>query len=755
MTYHGGSAMRWTRALSLSAVVFFAGRAQAQEPAAIDPAAFVRRHCAECHGGGEDLEADLDLVGWIERVGAGREWSAIDVERAARVSERLAAGDMPPDGARQPSAADRAAFAGWLQGGRAAPAVTIRRLSRVEYRNCVRDVLGVDSDRIDAVPPADLGHGFDNIGAATAFSPLHLEAYLAVAEAVAQRAISVEDPAAPPHLHFEAEAMECSLGEDAVLGDWLSLFSNGTARVEIELPRAGRYRVRLRARGQQAGPDPVQASVWAQAARVAQLVIEDEAPAEHDLEVELDGGRQTLAVSFDNDYYRPQAVDPAQRDRNLILDWLELIGPLDPPRLSSGHRWLSALAGDRGSNAERLAPAVEQLLLRCWRRPPSATELVRVVERAAAVADDEGRLVFGLRHAVVLALASPHFLFRPEPAFDGHALAARLSFFLWSSGPDAALLAAAADGSLRRRAVLSAQAARLLEDPRASALAENFAVQWLELRALQNEPEVAEERGGSDQGLRAAMRRESVLLFETVLRERRPATELLTADYTFVNEALAQHYRLPGVRGAHFRRVPLTDARRRGLLAHAGILTLTSNPDRTSPVKRGKWILSNLLARPPAPPPPGADSFDEAAVDGPATMRAMLEAHRRDARCAACHARMDGLGLALEHFDRLGRWRDSAAGQPIDAGALLPGGTRVDGVAGVVDALVQDAAVVRGLLIKLFTFGVGRPPTALERAGLEHAAAALPADAPIAALIDLVVTHAAFREAPDEPEEAR
>ncbi|MCW8137879.1 MAG: DUF1592 domain-containing protein, partial [Planctomycetota bacterium] len=369
------------------------------------------------------------------------------------------------------------------------------------------------------------------------------------------------------------------------------------------------------------------------------------------------------------------------------------------------------------------------------------------VEAYALLARDvaaDGTFEQGLRAGLQAALVSPHFLYKvevdPDPASPSphpvteHELAVRLAYYLWSGPPDERLRALADAGRLR--AGLAGEVDRLLDDPRAARFVEQFVGQWLQLRRLADaSPDP--DRFPWDEGLREAMRLESELLFEAVLREGRGALDLLDAPFTFVDERLARHYGLDGVAGPRLRRVAAPPGRG-GLLGHAGVLTVTSNPTRTSPVKRGKWVLEVLLDDPPPPPLPGMDSLDEAHdAARPLTLRERLERHRQDPACARCHLRMDPLGFGLERFDAVGAWREQDEGLPIDDTGALPGGLTfegVDGLRGYLRGRSRDLA--RALAKKLMVYGLGRGPVAADEGALD---ALLDALGPDPGLADLVV----------------
>jgi hypothetical protein len=353
---------------------------------------------------------------------------------------------------------------------------------------------------------------------------------------------------------------------------------------------------------------------------------------------------------------------------------------------------------------------------RAYRRPATHEELTRLLRFVEAARKDGEGYEKGLRMALRAVLTSPHFLFRIEageagaPGFDDFRLASRLSYFLWGSMPDEELFRAAARRTLRHRQDISAQVRRMLRDPRSRSLAENFAGQWLQTRAVK---EFAPDPGtfpDFDEPLRTAMLRETELFFDAIVREDRSILELLDADFTFVNERLARHYGIPGVQGDAFRRVSLTGTPRAGVLTQASVLAVTSNPTRTSPVKRGKWILDNILGAPPPPPPPGAGDLRDDQEGMPSgSLRQRLERHRANPDCASCHSRMDPLGFGLENFDAVGAWRDRDGTSPIDPSGTLPGGGSFCGPAQLRAGLkARPDVFARCLAEKLLTYALGR-----------------------------------------------
>lgn len=689
-----------------------------------DVAPFFARWCAECHAY-PGSETDLSVLS--SEVAAR---AAPNLLRLVR--RRLAAGEMPPEEEEQPPEAEREAALRWIAAATPeppAPRVALRRLNRVEYDRCVQDLLGVAANPGREFPRDDVGHGFDTVGDVLGLSPLLVEKLHAAAEAVAAEALLVWSPV---KLRVEGEACRRE-GSDGNTDDqglvWL--YSEGELLTEVTVPITGEYVLRARACGDQAGPEPVKMAFRVDRRRAARVDVRAlrDAPETFSTKVRLEAGRRTIGLAFTNDYYRPEDPDPAQRDRNMGVDWLELEGPAEAPALSPFHARVEPLFPAASDDPRPAARAIlRPLLRRAWRARPTQEELEPYVKLVAATIEQGEPFARGLQVALEALLCSPRFLFRVELDPDpGSAtvhpvteleLAARLSFFLWSSLPDERLLDLAESGTLRSG--LRDEVLRMLDDPRASALAEHFAGQWLQLRRLEEVTPDPVVYPDFDEELRAAMRAETELLFEAVLREDRGALDLIGAPFTFVNGRLARHYGIAGVEGPRFRRV-VAPRGRGGVLGHASLLTVSSNPTRTSPVKRGKLILEELLFDPPPPPLPGADSFPEGKdAERKATLRERLMQHRADPTCASCHARMDPLGLGLERFDGIGAWRDrDEQGRPIDDKAELPRGEVVDGPDGLRRHLLGKGPVfVQGLLSKLLVYGVGRGPAEVDEAEL-------------------------------------
>lgn len=741
---------------------------QPASPTALMPSQEVRpflaRWCVSCHRPPEP-EGGLLLTTYVD---AEDIFSHVGVARAVR--ERLALGEMPPMEAPQPPAADvervLRALSNGVLASKDAPAdpgfVPLRRLSRSEYANTVRDLVGASVDVRGLLPPDELGGGFDNLGGVATLSPLAVEKYVAAAERLAAEALPDEDPEHPAVRKLEALRMTASPNAGRANGEWWYFYSGGTLEGPVTLPRDGRYRLRARTWGDQAGPEVARIGFRAAGRQVAVQDVPERrgTPGVREVELALKAGPTRVGVAFVNDYYEPKAKDPSQRDRNLAVEWVEVVGPLDPLAESGLARAFRAADPGGGDAAARAEALLAPFAARAFRRPVEEIRSDGTAGRLAdlVVATVEGGRPFrqGLRLAVTSVLASPRFLFRVEKApgegedsraLDGYELAVRLAYFLWSAPPDDELYDAASSGALDTPRGRHEQVRRMLRDARASALSENFAAQWLELRNLSQVAPDPALYPDFDDALRTSMRRETELFVEALVREQRPLRELLDADFTYVDGRLARHYGLALGADAPFRRIRLDGDRRGGVLTQASVLTLTSNPDRTSPVKRGKWVLDNLLDDPPPPPPPLVGNLDESpeAVRGK-TLRERLAQHAKDSSCVSCHARMDPLGFALEGYDPVGRPRTRDADRQVDDVGTLPDGRTVTGAAGLRALLVADPRFPRAVAHKLFAFGVGRALRHQDERAIDGVLAGIAGgEATFAEVISGIVETEAFR----------
>ncbi len=743
----------------------------ARAPDAADPEfgarirPFLDRYCGDCHdddapSGGLDLERFASA----EQVRAAPStWQ--------KVVEMLSSAEMPPADEAQPTLPERAAVVAWasraVEAGRAAAArnpgrVTIRRLNRAEYNHSVHDLLAVSSRPADAFPDDDVGYGFDVIGDVLTVPPVLVERYLEAAERVAAEALPDDRPL---EQRIECEDAERE-GSGGTQRGFARLNTSGMFRARVEVSVAGEYVFRMRCFGEQAGPEPCRAVFRIGRRNVATVDVPNEAnePKVYEWRGRLEPGTTEIGVGFINDYYRPNDPDPKQRDRNMAFDWMELVGPTTPPPPSRSIRriLIDQPEDDLPETRHAAARAVlRPLAQKAWRRPVTTEELDRLIALTDLAAEQGEGFRGQIRLALTAILCSPHFIYRvevhPAPTDAGAAhpigdwqLASRLSYFLWSSLPDDALRKRAARGTLRTD--LDAQVARMLDDPKASRLVRHFAGQWLQLRRL---PEASPDPArfpDFDDDLRAAMRIESEMLFETIVRENRPITELLDARFTFVNARLADHYGIEleptGLDGdeERFRRVAVPPERG-GILGHASVLTITSDPTRTSPVKRGKWVLEVLLDDSPPPPPPGNDSLSDDPAVRAKTLRKQLEAHRDKPACRSCHARMDPLGFGLERFDPVGARRETdPEGRPIDDSGELPDGSTFAGLAELRDVLLERPRVLARALAKaLLIYATGRGPIEADDVALDRIVDQAGPDWRFADLVLAVVRSAPFQ----------
>jgi len=749
--------------LSLAAMAAV-GPAAAAQPAASAQAAsadqaVVERYCVTCHN--DRLETGgLSLQGLdVSDVAAHRGvWE--------KVVRKLRAGAMPPRPRPRPDVATYArvlaaletaldsAAAAHPDPGRTA---TFRRLNRTEYQNAVRDLLALDVDVTALLPRDDSAFGFDNVNAG-GLSPTLMERYLAAARKVSRLAVGSGLPA-PGSRVVVVPADRTQ--EDHVAG--LPFGTRGGTAVEHTFPADGEYEIQVRLQRNrnenvEGLTEPHDVEITLDGERLALFTMEpsrnyvlqanaayyaDEGIDNHlNVRLAAPAGPHVVGAAFikknsaliettRQPYDAHFNMDRHPRQQPAVRS-VSIAGPFDPTGVGetpSRARIFACRppAGASDAEAEECAAAiVAGLARRAYRRPVTVDDLEQLVSfyrRGYAAGGFEA----GVETALRALLASPEFLFRierdPEGAAPGEPyrvtgleLASRLSFFLWSSLPDDELLDAAAAGKLRDPAALRAQARRMLADPRTATLTTNFASQWLHLRNLDAVRPDARLFPDFDDNLRQGFRRETELLFRSILDEDRSVVDLLTADYTFANERVARHYGFPGIYGDHFRRVDLPEGSpRAGLLGHGSILTVTSYATRTSPVLRGKWILENLLGTPPPPPPANVPPLEETRSNTRVvSMRERMVAHRRNPQCAVCHRIMDPAGLSMENFDAIGRWRDAEGGAAIDAAGNLPGGEDFDGVAGLRGALLERPEVFVGTVTeKLLTYALGR--------GLDHA----------------------------------
>ncbi|HLX46623.1 MAG TPA: DUF1592 domain-containing protein [Bryobacteraceae bacterium] len=730
------------------AIAFIAGGAVQTAHAQGDrEQALVNQYCLGCHS------AKLKTGGIaIEGLSVAQPSGHADVWE--RVLRKMRTGEMPPKGLPRPTEAEYAAFTRSLEEtldreGAANPnpgRPAIHRLNRTEYSNAIRDLLGLDTQPGASLPTDNTSFGFDNIADVLSMSPALLERYVSVARSVARLAVGdLNVKATKDHYEPPRDPAAARRPRNERAGDDLPFDSRGGVDFKRYFPLDAEYLIQIKMK-----PDPQIAA--------AEGI---EKPALFELRLPLKAGLHAVGVTFPRDSSKEEnELPPGARrpppaagmkdskpertdDMDLWLDNTRLKrfgvphGSADPEvaDVMVGGPYSATGRGNTPSREKifvcRPAAAKDEetcahvilanLTRRAFRRPTSEADIAPLLAfyRAGRQAGDFDA---GIEKALEALLVSPDFLFRVEtdPAgckpgtaykINDLDLASRLSFFLWSSIPDEELLQIAEQGKLKDPAVLQAQTRRMLDDPRSDALVSNFAGQWLYLRNLTTLKPDAGIFPQFDESLRRSMRAQTELFFGSILHENRSVLELLDADYTFLNQRLAEHYGIPDIYGPQFRRVTLTDPNRRGLLGQGSILAVTSYPNRTSVVQRGKWVLENLLGTPPPPPPADVPVLKAEGKDGKQlTLRQAMEQHRVNAVCASCHARMDPIGFALENYDAIGRWRSEDAGTKIDVSGKLPDGGQFTGpgeLARLLATKYQDD-FVSTFTEKLLTYALGR-----------------------------------------------
>ena len=682
------------------------------------------RYCLACHND-RTRTAGLTLAG-VSAAAVAEQAPVLE-----KVLHKLRAGEMPPAGRPAPDPGARAQLAAWLEteldrsaAERPDPgSPAIHRLNRAEYRNAVRDLLGLDLDHARDLPADDSGYGFDNIGDVLTVSPLHVEKYVSAARRVSRLAVGTGTPR-PVVQRYRPAGGEA--GEEI---DGLPPNERGGILFRHYFPFDAEYTVQVRVRGRRAPGMPApKLDVRVDGARVRLLDADfdteeaNQGSRTFEVRLALAAGDHEIAAGFLTEYARREGAGGGTTN-SAAVDYVLVGGPYDAsgPGDTESRRRLFLCRPAAGEPeppcARRILAAVAR---RAYRRPVTGPDIDPLLRLFAMGRADGGSFEHGIEMALSGVLVSPSFLFRapavPVDAPPGAVyrladldLASRLSFFLWSSIPDEKLLQAAEQQRLGAPDELSAQIARMLADLRARALVENFAGQWLHLRNVADWTPDPERFPHFDDGIRHAFQRETELFLEHLVRDDRSVLELIDADYTFLNEGLADFYGIDGVEGGYFRRVPLAGTGRGGILTQGGVLMVTSYPTRTSPVLRGKWILENLLGAPPPPPPPDVPELETDAGSSAGGLRAALERHRANPACAVCHARLDPLGFALENFDAVGAYRAEEDGVAVDASGALPDGTVVAGPGGLREMLLaRRREFVEALADRLLTYAIGR-----------------------------------------------
>ncbi len=724
-----------------------AGLACAQQQAS----AVINKYCAACHN-------DKLRTGGLSLQNLDPGQAPAQAETWEKVIRKVRAGAMPPQGMARPDAATMEGFVSYLetsidQAAAAKPnpgRSSMHRLNRAEYANAIRDLLGLEIDSTALLPADDESSGFDNIADVLRMSPALMERYLSASWNISREAVG-DVRISPATAVYRVRP---DLSQDQHI-EGLPIGTRGGILVKHYFPLDAEYVIKVR--------------LWRNTFDLMRG-MEDS----HQIEISVDGKQAALVTAGGKDDFVRMAQNPgefgADLDKRLTVrlplkagphtitaatilrshaekddlikpflrttvDGLDITGDPSIDRVSIEGPFHATGAGNTPSRAKIFVctPAnakdelpcarkiISNLMRRAFRRPLQDSDLETPLSFYQKRRNAGGAFDAGIESALQFILASPEFLvrFEPDPAglapgsvyrVSDVALASRLSFFLWSSIPDDELLNAAAQGKLHEPAVLEREVRRMLADPKSEALVDNFAEQWLFLRNLKSSSPDLEAFPDFDDNLRQAMREETRLFFRSIVNEDRSVMDLLNADYTFVNERLARHYGIPNIYGSQFRRVTLTDPERRGLLGQASILTVTSYPNRTSPVQRGKWVLTNLLGIPPTPPPPNVPALKENEGDSaPKSVRQRMEMHRAMEPCAGCHKNMDPIGFALENFDAVGRWRTNDDGAKIDTAVTLYNGVKVADAAGLRKMIADKPDVFVGVMAeKMLTYALGR-----------------------------------------------
>ena len=686
--------------------------------------ATVDRYCLGCHN-------DRTRTAGLTLAGVRSESVAAQAPVLEKVLHKVRAGEMPPAGRPRPDGVTAANLVAWLETelDRAAAAQpnpgapAIHRLNRAEYGNAVRDLLGLDLDHARDLPADDSGYGFDNIGDVLTVSPLHIEKYIVAARRISRLAVGT----ATPRPVVEKLTPPRGTANEAI--DGLPPNERGGVLFRHYFAFSADYSITVRVRGRRApGMPPPKLDVRVDGARVRLFDADFDAQEANqgtrnfELPLTLTAGEHEIAAGFLTEYAETEGSETPTAN-GFSVDYVLVggpFGPADPGDTRSRRRIFVC----RPASGEAEEPCARQILTtlarRAYRRPVTEADVDPLVDLFVMGRADGASFDDGVEMALSGVLVSPSFLFRAARAPDGAEpgtvyrlsdidLASRLSFFLWSSIPDDELLGLAEQGRLSEPSVLAAQLTRMLGDPKARALVDNFVGQWLHLRNVADWTPDPERFEDFDASLRYAFQRETELFLEHVIREDRSVLELIDADYSFLNERLARFYDIDGVEGGYFRRVSLAGTKRGGIMTHGSVLMVTSYPTRTSPVLRGKWVLENLLGAPPPPPPPDVPDLDESAESSASSLREALERHRANPACAVCHARLDPLGFALENFDAVGRYRTEDEGVAVEASGALPDGTLVDGPRGLKNVLLaRRQEFVETLVDRLLTYALGR-----------------------------------------------
>jgi len=722
----------------------------AENPATAAAAAHgttLQLYCVGCHSGPTPFAGlNLEPLNFANLEDNGAIWE--------KLLRKLRGRQMPPAGMPRPDEATFDAIVNYIETGRDRLAevkpnpgrTTLHRMNRTEYANAIRDLLALEIDVAELLPADDIGYGFDNIGDVLSVSPVLMERYLATAGKISRQAVG--EPNMP--VSYQTYSVARGLKQFDRISESAPLGSRGGAVIRHRFPLDGEYEISVslqRGRNEEVlgmgrerkldlrlDDQRLQQFTIARNARETDplravgLGAANAPDAHLKIRLPVKAGTHEIAATFLKDMMVQEGIIDRVREDQVrtyfegvggitVAGPFNVQGPGVTPSREKIFVCRPAAAAEEQACAEKI---LSNLAQRAYRRPVAADDMSQLLALYRQGAQSGG-FEAGVRVALRKVLVSPDFIFRAEYDPPGAApgsvhrisdveLASRLSFFLWSSIPDDELLTVAGRGGLSDKSVLEAQVRRMLADPRSQALVQNFTGQYLFLRNIERISPDSGSFPNFDENLRQALAKETELVVESTLREDRSVADLLSTDYTFLNERLAEHYGIKGIYGGEFRRVKLDDPRRHGLLGQASILTVTSYPNRTAPTIRGKWVLEQILGTPPPPPPPNVPSLKDDATTKNLTMRQRMELHRSNPTCAACHKMMDPLGFSLENFDGLGQWRESiGTGGPIDSSGVLPDGTMFDGPAGLREVLMSKKDMfLETFTERLLTYALGR-----------------------------------------------
>lgn len=702
----------------------------------------LKNTCSGCHNEAF-LSGDLNLTLFLDP-------ATVFEDRAAweKIVRKIESGEMPPKGMPRPPQAQMTALVEFLKGefekadaavkpdpGR----VVAKRLNRNEYRNTVRDLLAVDFRAENDFPVDDSGYGFDNIGEILTVSPLLMEKYLNAAEVISSRAMGA-DP-----LPKKPVETTCDLKNKN-----LRRLDYSTVEASQRIDFDAEYTVRFGFPGERgADAKPVKMGFYLDGQLLGAMDVETKPSkllffnpySEGEMRVYLPEGDHVFRAAFLNDDFAAKISsekDAYNEKTNKYIGSITFVGPF-PSKVEKASR-KKILLCDPASGIACVERIVANLAHHAYRRPVTKAEVAGLM-RFVSMAKAEGQSTEqGIQLAIEAMLVSPEFLFRIEhdasptdPAkthrLSDAELATRMSYFLWSSMPDDELLNLAEANRLHEPAVLDAQLKRMMTDKKAAAFADNFAGQWLEVRNVDSMNPDPKKFPAWTPELKEELRTETRMFFQYVLSENRPISEFIDAKYTFLNEHLAKHYGIDGVKGPDFRKVDLTTDQRGGILTQGSVLAVSSYPNRTSPTIRGKYILNNILGSPPPPPPPDVPALDDSKVGSDVSLRMQLEAHRSNPVCASCHSKMDVLGFGLENYDAVGHWRTMDGKFPIDVGGTMPNGKSFSTAAEMRAVLVGSMPEVsRCLAEKIMTYALGRGMEPYDKRALDGITKTLAAD---------------------------